>query len=436
MSDPHQASQAVLRSTTLATLSLLMTALLVACGGGADGGTTDPVAGTPSPAPSPAPAPAPSPAPAPGTTACDSATGRVLEVGAGKTYAVPSAAAAVAQNGDVIKISAGDYRGDVTTWSRSNLTVCGVGGRARLYADGRSAQGKAIWVITGSNVTIDSLEFHQATVPDKNGAGIRAEHTGQLRIVNSGFYDNENGILGGTGTAEVLIERSEFARNGYGDGYSHNIYIGTAARLTVRASYFHEAKVGHNLKSRAAINVLENSYFMDGPSGTASYLVDFPNGGQVSLRGNLFHKGPNASNSVAISYGLEGLSWTTNTLALTHNTVAMTRSGGYYLAAPSGTQSVVLKANILAGTGSPALITGSYPSASVVQQNNVSSVASNIPGASSIGSPNFWPNATLLAQIALTGVPDASYTQDTPTLYTVRTITGTTRVAGALQSAP
>jgi hypothetical protein len=33
-------------------------------------------------------------------------------------------------------------------------------------------------------------------------------------------------------------------------------------------------------------------------------------------------------------------------------------------------------------------------------------------------------------------VPDATYTQDAPTLYTLRTITGTTRVAGALQSAP
>jgi hypothetical protein len=39
----------------------------------------------------------------------------------------------------------------------------------------------------------------------------------------------------------------------------------------VRASYFADARIGHNLKSRAAQSVIENSYFMDGPNGTASY---------------------------------------------------------------------------------------------------------------------------------------------------------------------
>ena len=85
----------------------------------------------------------------------------------------------------------------------------------------------------------------------------------------------------------VTIERSEFARNG-SDGYTHNIYIGNANRLNVIASHFHEAKVGHNLKSRAKENFIENSYFMDGPTGTSSYLLDFPDGGVVFMRGNLF----------------------------------------------------------------------------------------------------------------------------------------------------
>ena len=62
-------------------------------------------------------------------TACDTASGRVLFVGPAQTYTVPSAAAAVAQAGDVVKISSGDYRGDVATWTASNLTICGVGAR-------------------------------------------------------------------------------------------------------------------------------------------------------------------------------------------------------------------------------------------------------------------------------------------------------------------
>ena len=63
-------------------------------------------------------------------------------MGPGKTFALPSAAAAAAANGDVVKISAGDYTGDVTTWSANNLTICGVGGRARLFANGKNAGGK------------------------------------------------------------------------------------------------------------------------------------------------------------------------------------------------------------------------------------------------------------------------------------------------------
>ena len=103
--------------------------------------------------------------------------GRTLLVGPGKTYTMPSAAAAVAQAGDRVLIAPGDYRGDVATWSAANLTICGDGGRARLYADGKNAQGKGIWVIAVPNsatTTIVNVEFHDAKVPDKNGAGIRA----------------------------------------------------------------------------------------------------------------------------------------------------------------------------------------------------------------------------------------------------------------------
>jgi hypothetical protein len=367
--------------------------------------------------------------------ACDTAPGRVLQVGPGQTYAMPSAAAAVAQAGDVIKIAGGDYRGDVASWTVNNLTICGVGSRARLFANGNNARGKGLWVVSGANITIDNIEFRDTTVPDQNGAGIRAEHTGDLRILNSGFYDNQNGILANAGSATITIESSEFARNGLGDGYTHNIYVNQIDRLTVNSSYFHEAKVGHNLKSRARESIIQNSYFMDGPSGTSSYLADFPNGGKVVLKGNLFHKGPQASNPNAISYGAEGLSNPTNTFEAVHNTVTITRSGGAFLAIANGTSSVTLTANLFAGTGNQTAITGGYVAGNASQSNNVSSVASNLAGATSISSPNFWPNAALQALIALPGVPDATYTRDAPAPYASRAITGS-RKAGALQAAP
>jgi Right handed beta helix region len=358
----------------------------------------------------------------------------VLQVGTGKSYAQPSAAAAVAQSGDVVKIAAGDYRGDVATWSANNLTICGVGGRARLYADGRSAQGKGTWVIAGSNVVVDSVEFHDSKVPDQNGAGIRAEGN-NLTVKNCGFFDNENGILGGD-VGTVNIERSEFARNGYGDGFSHNIYIGPVDRLNVVASYFHEARIGHNLKSRAKETRIENSYFMDGPTGTASYLVDFPNGGVVYMRGNLLHKGPNADNSIAVAYGQEGANKPVNTLEMVHNTVVMTRSGGTFISAPGNTQSVKLTANLFAGTGSPALINGGVASGNILQQSNVVSSASNFSGADNVVTPNFWPNTTLQAQLGLSSVLDALYSSDTPQPMTLRSLSSPASRAGALQSKP
>ena len=373
-------------------------------------------------------------------TACDSATGPVVEVGRGKKYATPSAAAAAARAGDVIRIAAGDYHADVATWRVGNLTICGTGGRARLFADGRSAGGKAIWVVSGPNITIDSVEFHQAAVPDKNGAGIRAEHqSGDLHIINSGFFDNENGILTANGPVTLTIERSEFARNNAANttGQTHNIYVGAIDRVSASASTFHETRYGHNFKSRAKVSVLENNYLMDGAEGMSSYLADFPNGGQVSLRGNLFHKGPKAPNSVAIEYGAEGQRWDTNTLEMVHNTVVTTRPNTTFLRVMPWAQSVRLTANILAGVGTHTLISGTeFALPRIVQQSNVVLPASPFAGASNIAAPNFWPDAAGLALTELPGVLDASYRSDTPVPYILRPLSSGARRAGALQLTP
>ena len=377
-----------------------------------------------------------------GRTACDSASGTVREVGPGKTYAVPSAAAAIAKAGDVVRIAAGEYRGDVAFWSAPNLTICGVGGRARLYADGRSAGGKAIWVISGSDITIDSVEFHDTAVRDLNGAGIRMEHkSGNLRIVNSGFYDNQNGILTAGGPVTLTIEGSEFARNSNGrtDGQTHNLYVGDIEKLTVSNSYFHEARYGSNLKSRAKVSIVENSYLMDGASGPGSYLTDFSNGGKVVLRGNLFHKGPLAPNRVALQFGAEGKRWSENTLEMSHNTVVMTRANSIFLRVAPWAQSVNLTANVFASTdGGNALISNSeFPLASIKQRFNAVMPSSLIPGASSIAAPNFWPNAEGLRKTAILVRTDKAYTSDAPAPFVLRPLQPATPARiGALQTAP
>jgi hypothetical protein len=373
------------------------------------------------------------PTPLPSADACPTTSGRTLLVGPARTYNVPSAAAAAAQTGDRILIAPGDYRGDVATWRAANLVICGDGGRARLFADGKDAQGKGIWVISPGNAattTVVNVEFHGAKVTDQNGAGIRHE-SGHLVLRNTGFYDNENGILGGSGPVTVTIERSEFARNGYGDGYSHNIYIGNVDRLRVIASWFHEAKIGHNLKSRAKENIVEASYFMDGPAGTSSYLLDFPDGGIVFMRGNLLHKGPKADNTTSVAYGAERNMWTTNTVTLIHNTVVTTMGRGTFISFAGYTQQATLTANIFAGN---AALASGIAAPLLIQQNNFMTGEGSVPGAAT---GNFWPIAAIQPQLRLATVPDPQYAVDSPQPFQLRTFAATgPRLIGALQATP
>src|SRR5271157_6033186 len=99
-----------------------------------------------------------------------SARGKTLQVGPGKAYARPCAAIAAAKTGDEIDInSSGNYSGDVCQWSTSGLTIVGVGARrAVINAAGNNSQGKAIWVISGNDTTVENIEFSGATVPEMN----------------------------------------------------------------------------------------------------------------------------------------------------------------------------------------------------------------------------------------------------------------------------
>src|SRR5262249_26112676 len=126
------------------------------------------------------------------------AVGATLQVGSGKPFATVRAAAQAAHDGDVVEIDGGLYKNDVARWSAKNLTVRGVGCRARhVGSNGTNEGGKAIWVVGGANFTAENIEFAGATVPDQNGAGIRAEGTGAFTVRNCYFHDNEDGILGG-----------------------------------------------------------------------------------------------------------------------------------------------------------------------------------------------------------------------------------------------
>jgi Right handed beta helix region len=277
------------------------------------------------------------------------AEAKVYHVGPGQHYERPSDVTAVARDGDIVEIAAGTYAGDVAVWRQNRLTLRGVDGRAHMEAAGQSAEGKAIWVIKGRDTTVEHIEFSNAAVSDGNGAGIRAEGAG-LVIRDCYFHDNEDGILGGVG--DVVIERSEFARNGAGDGRTHNIYIGDRVRrFTLRYSYSHGAKIGHDLKSRARENYIEYNRLMDEADGTSSYTVDLPDGGVAYLIGNLIQQGPQTQNPTIVSYGAEGLPYKRNELYLVNNTIVNDASRGNFVRVAEGTQRAVAINNLFVGPG-------------------------------------------------------------------------------------
>jgi hypothetical protein len=276
--------------------------------------------------------------------------GATLQVGPGRAYAVPSAAAAAAADGDVIEIDAGEYVGDVAFWTANDLTIRGVGGMAHLRADGNSAGGKAIWVIAGDNTTVEYIEFSEASVPDRNGAGIRQEGT-NLTVRHCSFHDNEDGILtGADAESDILIEHSEFARNGFGDGYSHNLYIGHVNSLTFRFNSTHHATVGHALKSRAFTNYILYNRIMDEADGESSRLIDLPNGGTAVIIGNLLHQSTATNNSNMMCHACEGATNPNQSLSVVNNTFVNDRWTGTFVDNRSVVTALVTN-NIFVGNG-------------------------------------------------------------------------------------
>ncbi len=218
-----------------------------------------------------------------------------LNVGAGQAYTTLAAAVAASRDGDAIAVQAGTYVNDFATISK-DITIVGVGGMANFVATVAPPNGKGIFVTQG-DVTIQNLSFSGAAVADGNGAGIRYE-SGNLVIIDSYFHDNQDGLLANSDpNGTIRIVGSEFANNGTGDGYTHNLYVNNIASLVIDNSYFHDADVGHQIKSRAQSTTITNSRIYDG-TGTGSYSIDLPNGGVGVIRNNVIQQGPNSDNPV------------------------------------------------------------------------------------------------------------------------------------------
>jgi hypothetical protein len=275
-----------------------------------------------------------------------------LQVGPGKTYSTVQAAVNAAIDGDTIEIYPSTYTQSAgwATINKNNLTLRGMGTRPVIDAAGSCLSSKGIFIITGANATIENIELKNTTNPtDKNAAGIRLEAAG-LTVRNCYIHDNDDGILTNSGIGgNILIETSEFNHNGYGNGSSHQMYINPVDSLTVRYCYIHNANVGHEIKTRAAVNyILYNRIGNEG--GNGSYEIQPANGGTTYIIGNQIEQSSTTSNSGIINYATEGTS-ADNHLYVVNNTIVNNRSAGCTFVYNASTTDALLQNNIFQGAG-------------------------------------------------------------------------------------
>jgi hypothetical protein len=286
---------------------------------------------------------------------------RTLEVGPGKAFRLPSEAAQVAQNGDVVEIAPGNYA-DCAVWTGNNLTIEASGPGVILSE--KTCAGKGIFVIDGSDVIVRGLTFQRAAVPARNGAGIRAEG-GNLTVEHSTFFENEMGILATGSPAGTLIVRdSLFARNGNcypncrADDFMHALYVGRELALfRVERSEFTGQHDGHYVKSRAVRSEILNNVIHDGGKATSSYLIDIPDGGAVIATGNRLEKGPGSENSVAIAIGEESQKNATPEIRIENNSFSNKSTKPAIFVWNMTKTEPLLRANVLEGKIVP-LFTG------------------------------------------------------------------------------
>lgn len=217
---------------------------------------------------------------------------------------------------------------DPSTGNRYTFTVVGapVNGARPLITmlpNTRPAYGKAVINIEGStDATVRDLRITGARNDDMDARGIAPNSGGTLTIQNVTIQNVEitncnNGILWGNETfgGTVNIFDCDLNNNGVGGtpvnggtstaGFTHNIYAGrNNAVLTVARSTFQNAEDGHNFKTRAWKNKLDQVLCYNGKKGRE---LNMPNGGEIEATNCIFHKLNIPSQGNLIGIGEEGI---------------------------------------------------------------------------------------------------------------------------------
>ena len=250
-----------------------------------------------------------------------------LTVGTNKQYATIAAATAAARDGDTVAVSSGTYVNDFAT-IRTRISLVSAGGPVTMLATVPPPNGKALLTVT-TDATVDGFVFTGAKTADGTAAGLRYEG-GALVVRNSLFTGNQNGLLAlpdPNGT--ILIQGSEFARNGNNDGLSYNVNVGAVKALTIQNSYIHDAAGGSEIKSRALSTSISGSRIQD-QAGAAGYAIDLPNGGAATIQNNTIQKGAASGMAAAIRFGGD-VAYAVSSLSISGNVIVSDRAAATVL---------------------------------------------------------------------------------------------------------
>jgi hypothetical protein len=234
----------------------------------------------------------------------------VFAVCATCTYTTVAAAINATADGDTVDIT-GSYREGIPALEHSIL-MRSTKGAVLDFTDVTLAGGGLGGIVPRKDLVVDGLTLTGAGIHETSAGGtgcIRAGAGVYITVRNATIRGCQNGLSSGGFGSVWDISDTVLDANGLNDGFTHNVYF-SAGTLQVTATRVTStnARAGHEWKSRALVNIIKDSKFTGSKPGTNaddSSVLDFPNGGLVTITGSTVTKQAGASNHLLIGYAME-----------------------------------------------------------------------------------------------------------------------------------
>jgi hypothetical protein len=252
------------------------------------------------------------------------------------------------KDGSHVYLKAGIYTQGIEI-KANNVSIVG---EKNVIFDDAAVAGKAALVLSGNNVTLESIECQNIQVPDMNGACIRFE--GQnLTIKDLYVHDSQSGVMTSHTSGFLHIKYSRFERLGskaMGRGYAHAIYAIVDELVFSNSQIFSIGNEGSGIKSRSKKTVIVNSVLAS-LDACDSRLVDIANFGELIIKHSILQQGEHSSNSQVLAYGLEPVNKTfaINRIEIIDNLFLLDRHKANVIIAHKQADEVLIENNTMIG---------------------------------------------------------------------------------------